>query len=474
MPSSFSSIVERYKEQVIAIGELSKNLTPELDRLRKEPPFQKRVLQSIELFDREKQKVAISAVVATIDIWEALTTADPEEVKRVVDQADAIDDRLSFEFDGSELSIGGTDRDLRRSVMDTFDGLQSRLIRPSHKTLLRRSLLAMLVGTFESYIGDLYRKNLELHPGIINSSEKSFSLKEIQAFSSIDEAQQTLIDREVDQFTRKGFDDWGEWLSKPPIELDRKLKSSDWAAAREIYERRNLVLHRSCRVSSQYLSKVSTEFSRELSVGDRLDVDEEYLDNALDLLLKLGLTLGLRMWSRLASNDDELGQWATAAQVEFLDAKNPSVTQAISDALDHNRLKASAQLQVRVNSWLAEKELHGVESIRGEVRAWDTGPLSPLYQVAQAALLDDLSHAEAGVRALIKEEKLSIVDALQWPLFASLRESGAIDDLLYPDENRAVSPDERDSRVTLSREAPDNSPVDALEGESGDAEEPMP
>lgn len=467
MPNTFQSIIDRYKEQVLAIGELSRNLTPQLDQLREETPFQKKVLQAIRLLDHEKQQVALSAVAASLEIWEALINGTEDDLKVAVKEADAIDPRISFGLDGNDLIFAGTDRDLCRPVMDTFDALESRHIRPSHKSLLRRSLLAMLVGTFESFIGDLYRKNLELHPGIINSTDKSFSLQEIQSFSSIDEAQQSLIDQEVDQFTRRGFDDWEKWLSKPPIKLDTKLNARDWASARELYERRNLVLHRSCRVSPQYLSKVSPEFGRDLSVGDRLDVGEEYLDQALELLLKLGLTLGLRMWSGLAGNDDELGKWATVAQVQFLDAKNPSIALTINDAVNHSKLKASAQLQVQVNSWLAHKEMQGIESIREEVRAWDTGPLSPLYQMAQAALLDDHSQAELGVRTLIEEERVSIVDVSRWPLFATLRESGAIDDLLHPNGNPTRDAKKLDAQIRVPRDSTDDAPGDSTVDDPG-------
>ena len=74
-----------------------------------------------------------------------------------------------------------------------------------------------------------------------------------------------------------------------------KDAANDWVRAREVFERRNIVVHHDCRVSEQYLSKVGTA-AEGVSAGDRLDVTEEYLRTAIEDLLNLGLSLGVRVW----------------------------------------------------------------------------------------------------------------------------------------------------------------------------------
>lgn len=74
-----------------------------------------------------------------------------------------------------------------------------------------------------------------------------------------------------------------------------------WAKFIEITERRNLFVHCDGIVSKQYLevcNKHGFDFSKPLSVGEKLDVVPDYFESAYECLFEVGVKLGHVLWRK--------------------------------------------------------------------------------------------------------------------------------------------------------------------------------
>jgi len=90
----------------------------------------------------------------------------------------------------------------------------------------------------------------------------------------------------------------------------------------------------------------------------------------------------------------------------------------------------------QVNEWLSCKRLDRIDSIREEVEAWDTSALGPTFQIAKAALLDDLDIAFEEARKALALEAIGEVQLLEWPLLEEMRADERFEALLLDASGR--------------------------------------
>lgn len=248
----------------------------------------------------------------------------------------------------------------------------------------------------------------------------------------------------VDDFTRRGVDEWAKWLTGGGLKLPLGECAHDWDSAREVFERRNLIVHHNGQVSRQYLAKVSSTKSA-INQGQVLEVDQPYLDSAIDEMLTLGLVLGVRVWGKLTRDYESISEWIINQQLDLLMRGRPLVATQLGSAIETAKFDAQSEIIIKVNAWIGRKSTEGLDAIRAEVEAWDTRPLSGLFDVAKAALLNDHEKAAAAVRWLIDRRELDVVDVRRWPLFEDLRASSLLDDLVKPLTATVEAPEQDDA-----------------------------
>jgi hypothetical protein len=202
------------------------------------------------------------------------------------------------------ISFSVRSREAADSLLVLLEEARKRVEIADRAPLMRRSLLAMAVSSFEALVGNLIEEYLRRHNSALGSSDKEFSLDDLLHFSNLQEAIEDLMSKRIEDFTRRSIRDWQRWF-------DRNLSVSfedlvpDWDRTHEIFERRNLVMHSDCRVTSQYLSQVSPYLVENVRRGDQLEVDDEYLDFVLDEVLAFALLLGFRTWIKLVKKDTQ-------------------------------------------------------------------------------------------------------------------------------------------------------------------------
>jgi len=153
------------------------------------------------------------------------------------------------------------------------------------KELLYRSSLINLVSSAEWFLSRILHWYFDKFPEATENNEK-FSLKDLKSLGSIEDAKAYLIDSVVENILRGSFEDWLGALRKK-IELSMSYLEQHKDKLLEVCQRRNLLIHNGGIVNRIYLSKISSELKTGLSLGDQIQVTQQYLDDAIILSLNL-------------------------------------------------------------------------------------------------------------------------------------------------------------------------------------------
>jgi len=76
------------------------------------------------------------------------------------------------------------------------------------------SFIVTLISQYDAYLGNLVKALYLKKPELINSSEKKMSFSEMNAFSTIDDARQFAIEREIDALIRESHAEQIAWLER--------------------------------------------------------------------------------------------------------------------------------------------------------------------------------------------------------------------------------------------------------------------
>jgi hypothetical protein len=174
-------------------------------------------------------------------------------------------------------------------------------------SILKKSFIVSLISQFDIHISRLIRIMFYVKPETLNSSEKILKFSELIEFETIEAAKEHLIEKEIETVLRESHSKQFEWLEKKlGVKTLRDL--SAWSTFIEITERRNLFVHCDGIVSSQYINICKTNkvnLNDKNKVGDKLDVDEKYFEDAYKCIFEIGVKLAQTMWRKLKSNELE-------------------------------------------------------------------------------------------------------------------------------------------------------------------------
>ncbi len=286
--------------------------------------------------------------------------------------------------------------------------------------ILSDSALMTLVSIVEWALAELFHLYFENFTGAAGDSEPFFSLDQLKQFKDVDEARDALIDHRVDGLMRESFEYWIRYLrDKPKLGLGYLDASKD--ELREIFLRRNLVVHTGGIVNSIYLRDVPESVRKDLKVGEKVDVSREYLARAIDLL-DYGFTLVIsEMWKKLNPVDEKRATDLLAIGFAHLEAGRWECARYVSDFVVRDKgLSEDMRLRAQVNYWQSFKWEGRYEEIRSEIEGLDFSAKAPIFQLAQAALRDDYDRCFELLPPLLDGRVLTRDSLETWPLFKNL------------------------------------------------------
>lgn len=351
-----------------------------------------------------------------------------------------IDDEIDIELSDEEQNIintiidtceveKGEDRIRIKYTLKNTENLEGYILSPEEgrnefrklidrpKLLLESTLINLLIK-YEEYISGIFRFLIEKYPDAYLSDKKITYAEFLNLKEGLHDVKKRFIDKEIDELMRQPISEWYKKI-KEKHKIEYAFADSDFKEFTKIYYTRNIIVHNQGIVNESYINGTGDS---NYSVGDRIELDKEYIDKAIDLtrIILIGTFWGIK---KLASDGDEINTLLFNKGYDFLAEGKWSLSKFINSTLlkDSNQDEASLLCE-KVNYWIAEKNINGLNSIRAEVEALDTSTMNRQFVIAKLALLEDFD-------AVSKELEVAIDNDIPakyitiWPLFNEYRES---------------------------------------------------
>lgn len=207
-----------------------------------------------------------------------------------------MEENLDFKFnteeteDGYRLSMSRCK--FSEKVVST---LKERKLVHGQIDILYRTSLINLVVFLELLISNLLRKRLYDYPEMFGIQNKSLTLLDIRNMGSLDEAEEYLIEKEIENIMRGSLNDWCNYF-KEKLKLKFKCINDFKEELIEIFQRRNLYVHNDGIVNKIYLSNVNENQRIKIKNGEKLNIDLIYIDNAINTIEKAGSLIAIEIW----------------------------------------------------------------------------------------------------------------------------------------------------------------------------------
>lgn len=299
------------------------------------------------------------------------------------------------------------------------------------KNLLYVNSLISLLSSAEWFYSQLLHFFYDKNPHVAGIKKKTLTLEELKSFGTIEDAEKYLIDSKIEGLLRSSFSDWIDTL-KAEFGLGLGYIKDFNNELIEIYQRRNLFVHNGGVVNSIYLSKVPES---DKSIGDKLTVEEEYLDNAIDKIHVLFSLIACELWKNDSPNDEERADFLMELNYGYLKqgkwtvAKLPN-TFLSKDAKQPVIPKTYAQL----NCWLCEKREKGLDKVKSELDKQDFSDKSIVIQLALEALRENEETFFQLLPRAINSEELPVKYLFDFPILEEMRATKSFDEFIANNE----------------------------------------
>lgn len=284
--------------------------------------------------------------------------------------------------------------------------------------ILNNSVLIMLLIKYENVISSLYEELLKTFPEAY-LNDKSITYSELVSInSSIDDIKASFIENEINEFMRKPLRDWYSTLEqKHKVHFNF---GDEFEQFKEIYYRRNIVVHNRGKANSSYINGVSKAYKCEN--GKRLNPSAGYLKAAFDCTRIVIAETFLGM-SKLEEDKNAFAQKLFLIGYDYLLKCKWEVCKYIFKALIEFGGQSDADVWCsKVNYYVACKNLDGIDSIKTDIEQIDVSLMSPKLAIAKPALLDDYSEISRILGGII-DNGMSVAEIKSWPLLIQYRES---------------------------------------------------
>lgn len=283
--------------------------------------------------------------------------------------------------------------------------------------------LIMLIVRFEEFISNFITSIFLMFPDkYLNNKCVHFS--EIEDLGT-EEIKENIIIREVEGIMHQSYTEWFKLFESHKMSFEQCKE--EMLLLREIYARRNILVHNSGRVNNIYLKNVRDS---KYKSGDLLTVDNTYLVNAFATIKTLIFAIIIE--SNKFNRDDKanlldevFGQGFEEMSKEHysISAKVFDILQSIKSQSEQDRLAS------KVNYWISTKEIYGLSAIRKELDDFDTTALNTMFCLAKQLLLDDYDNATKSIEYMLSKDEINATIINDWPLFKNYRATSNFEEL---------------------------------------------
>jgi len=430
-PFSRRSYLARLMAGVSRHSSKEEGLNEEERKVPKEPPEHVKLLDLVDryLVDLECIREMHSSVLPVLKKQDKERTQAVSEIvknlREVYPETDVVSQDKSS--DGSEKDSNGDEGKRVAISGPEAENLIShiRKIKRTEQLFTKQSIVS-LVSRYDEYFGSLLSITLEKNPAWLKSSDKTITYKELIELRSVDSAVRGVISKEVDRLLRGSHEEQVDYLDE---RLKLGIRDSFKCLDRflEVAERRNLFVHTGGEVSQQYVDRCRAfGFKGEIeSVGEMLDVSEDYFEDAFTVFFELGLRVGQASFRRLFPEKSTVADRAlNKLAVKFLNYGDNSLVEVITsfDLAIPEKLRSEDPefaYFARVNRAIAQKRLEkdfekGLEGVHWSV-------FHPKYGLCLHVLRDEFDDAAKLMGSQEIVDAIGIEGFRTWPVFREFR-----------------------------------------------------
>lgn len=371
---------------------------------------------------------------------EAISTLEASDKKEILglledlERENASESYLPVEFlHQAESRLG------ERRWIDTLWPSAIKSLRHEFRTgLVLSGLLVSAVSSIEFIYRSVVSYRYVTHPsappadqaGAPRAEEEAFTLSELLALGSLEEAKSRAVERRVERALAGSFSDWSAWCQKH-LGFDFSQIAIDYPGLVEAVERRHIYVHNRGRASRTYLERLRVNgIPTEAELDDWLGFDEDYLRNLIMQAQVLGSLLAVLAIIKLDNDWADLAVGILTDHIyELLVQGEWKAVESLCDAALRLKLEEETVWITRFNRWIARGHL-GFDDL-GEASAIDMSAMSDKFKFAQMVLVGDLSSAIDLLPELIRNGQLDHRALVEWPLLAPLRQMTAFRSVLF-------------------------------------------
>lgn len=289
--------------------------------------------------------------------------------------------------------------------------------------ILNNSILISLLIKYETTIATIFKYIISKYPNAY-LEKKTLSYSEIiELNSEVDSVKEILVEREIEEIMRMPISDWYKLL-KEKHKLNFNSLDDYFSEFREIYYRRNIIVHNNGVVNRQYISGCENKQKKELKVGMQLSVNKEYLTNAFKLtyIMIYGTIYSL---CNISENSYAIHEELHSYAFQHMIDKEWEISHYIYKNLKSLKTSMTQTIDIeirKINYWISVKNLYGIDEIYDEVKNYDVSAMEGEFKVAKACLLDEYKEINSLLEKYLNKNVYP-QSIESWPLFLQYRKS---------------------------------------------------
>ena len=341
----------------------------------------------------------------------------PKIIDEILDSYEIVDeDDETWKVKYTLKHIGNLSK---QNVPNPYLAIEKSLELKKQNTILNKSVLMMLLVKYEEAISGIYKFLLEKYPAAY-LNEKNITYAELFSDNAdISYIKQKFVDHEIESFMRQPLIEWYKTFINTHA-MKFSIDSDEFKRFKEIYYRRNLVVHNQNVVNDNYLKNSGNDG---VKIGDILDIDDEYIKNAFSTVLIIIYETFWRLVHTSKNEHDILVDVMFERGYIYMVKNQWEISKFIFEMLmEDDNQRASIKMCERINYWISIKNSEGMENIRNEIENLDLSAMQEKFIVAKYALLDDFQQVSVALERTINDGIMSN-DIVEWPLFKQYRET---------------------------------------------------
>jgi hypothetical protein len=323
----------------------------------------------------------------------------------------------------------------RLHIYDSEDLSEILKIYKSHKLALRllnESLLQQIVNAWELLLGDILSWNLKQNPDSI-SKDKSIPYSDLMFFSSFDEVQQYLIEKEVSAFLRnKSTKEQIKYL-KDLFNIEFQSQFKLFNELLEIVLRRHLVVHAGSVVNAEYCKKLKNIKPLQSTlpeIGTSITIDAKYIKSSWEVIFSAGVILthmiGKSIYYKNHDKETRIIPDSLLINTSVESIGNQQYAAAIS-ILDYaNKLTLSNKeldMIVLVNLAQSHRWRGKKDECSRLLDKEDWNMYSSNFKLCVSVLREDLNAFKKSLKISYNEGTIGLIDLINWPIFQSIKQN---------------------------------------------------